>query len=80
MSTRAWSAERVARLHQVMAGYVERGDVPGLMDSPTPPGVFQDLWTTTYQALGDGCRRLMHRFRRNFFRYPGRIARAPCVL
>lgn len=31
MSTRGWSAERLARLHRVMAGYVERGDVPGLV-------------------------------------------------
>jgi CubicO group peptidase (beta-lactamase class C family) len=24
-----------------------------MMDSPTPPGVFTDFWTATYQALGD---------------------------
>lgn len=31
MSTRAWSAERLARLRPVMAGYVERGEMPGLV-------------------------------------------------
>jgi hypothetical protein len=43
----AWSAERLTRLHRAMAGHVERGD------TPSPPGVFADFWTRTYQALGD---------------------------
>jgi CubicO group peptidase (beta-lactamase class C family) len=32
-----------------------RGEANGrrMMDSPTPPGVFADFWTATYQALGD---------------------------
>jgi len=24
-----------------------------LMDSPDPPGVFRDFWTSTYQAIDD---------------------------
>jgi CubicO group peptidase (beta-lactamase class C family) len=31
MSTGGFSRERLHRMHEVMAGYVERGDVPGIV-------------------------------------------------
>ncbi len=31
MSMSAWSTDRLARLHRAMAGYVERGEMPGLV-------------------------------------------------
>ncbi len=31
MSSGGWSEARLGRMHDVMAGHVERGDVPGLV-------------------------------------------------
>lgn len=36
MSTGGLSRARLARMHDVMAGYVERGDVPGIRPMPAP--------------------------------------------
>ncbi|MFI6178055.1 hypothetical protein ACIA8R_21150 [Nonomuraea sp. NPDC051191] len=48
------------RLRGVLGGFVERGEVPGLvgvlftqvaMTSPVPPKVFEDFWTVTYTSI-----------------------------
>jgi CubicO group peptidase (beta-lactamase class C family) len=52
MSTAGLSRARLARMHDVMAGYVERGDVPGLVTLVSRRGeVHVDVIGT--QALGD---------------------------
>ena len=68
MSSGGFSKARLGRMHDVMAGYVERGEVPGpdpqeemvtiLMTqrawtSPSPPDVCRDFWTSAYQAIDD---------------------------
>jgi hypothetical protein len=42
------SRKRTARLREVMAGYVERREVPGLVTA-----VCRDFWTLVYQAIDD---------------------------
>src|SRR5438045_4610382 len=52
MSTAELSRARLARMHDVMAGYVERGEVPGLVTLVSRRGeVHVDVIGT--QALGD---------------------------
>lgn len=41
-----FSKARLGRMHDVMAGHVERGEMPG-------PSVFLDFWTSAYQAIDD---------------------------
>ena len=45
MSTGNLSKARLGRMHGVLAGHVERGEVPGL--------VALDFWTSAYQAIDD---------------------------
>src|SRR5713101_3765919 len=52
MSTAGLSGARLARMHDVMAGYVERGEVPGLVTLVSRRGeVHVDVIGT--QAIGD---------------------------
>ncbi len=52
MSTGGLSKERLSRMHEVMAGYVERGDVPGLVTLVSRRGeVHVDVIGT--QAIGE---------------------------
>src|SRR5437762_13609294 len=52
MSTGGLSRARLARMHDVMAGYVERGEVPGLVTLVSRRGeVHVDVIGT--QAIGD---------------------------
>jgi hypothetical protein len=81
MSATGLSRSRLGRMRDIMAGYVERGQVPGIVtlvsglgtswssdpgedmvailltqrlwDSPNPPGVYLDFWTSAYQAIDD---------------------------
>ena len=57
MSAGGWSKTRLARMHDVMAGYVNRGEMPGMTQrnwtSPNPPPVCRDFWTLAYQAIDD---------------------------
>src|SRR5437879_11753002 len=52
MSTAGLSRARLSRMHEVMAGYVERGEVPGLVTLVSRRGeVHVDVIGT--QAIGD---------------------------
>ena len=59
MSSGGLSQVRLGRMHDVMSSYVENGQMPGLvtlvsrLNSPDPPGVFLDFWTSAYQAIDD---------------------------
>ena len=62
MSAKGWSRTRLNRMREVTAGYVERGEIPGLVailmtqrmwTSPVPPPVTCGFFTSAYQALDD---------------------------
>ena len=58
MSTGGLSKARLARLHDVMAGYVERGDVPGIVTLVSRRGeVHVDAIGTTAIGSSDPIRR-----------------------
>ena len=45
-----FSRSRLDRMHDVMAGHVARGDVPGLVTAISRHG---DFWTSVYQTIDD---------------------------
>jgi hypothetical protein len=61
MSAGGLSMARLGRMHDVMAGYVERGAVPGedmvaiLMTQRLgfASDLYLDFWTSAYQAIDD---------------------------
>jgi hypothetical protein len=57
MSTGGLSRARLGRMHDPMAGYVERGEVPGIVTlicrHGEPAGVYLDFWTSAYRAIDD---------------------------
>src|SRR3954449_6031348 len=52
MSTAGLSKARLSRMHEVMAGYVERGEVPGLVTLVSRRGEV-DVDVIGMQAIGD---------------------------
>jgi hypothetical protein len=52
MSTEALSKARLRRMHEVMAGYVERDQVPGIV-TLVSRRFYLDFWTSAYQAIDD---------------------------
>ncbi|WGV60480.1 hypothetical protein QIH01_04940 [Brevibacillus brevis] len=64
MSKGAFSLDRLGRMYDRLSGYVERGELPGLVtlvyrkgevhvDAIGRDGAFLDFWTTAYQAIED---------------------------
>jgi hypothetical protein len=57
MSTGGLSRARLGRMRDAMAGYVERGEVPGIVTlicrHGEPAGVYLDFWTSAYRAIDD---------------------------